>query len=59
MQFSVYNTTEHANKQTGQGGIGLDNVKKRLNILYPGKHQVSITEKKDWFGIDLTLSLYK
>ena len=58
LQFSVYNTTEHNNKRTGEGGIGLDNVKKRLNLLYPGKHHFSITEKKDWFGVDLTLSLY-
>ena len=58
LQFSVYNTTEWNNRQTGDGGIGLDNVKKRLNLLYPGKHNFSITEKQDWFGIDLTLSLY-
>jgi len=58
LQFSVYNTREHSIKRIGQGGIGLDNVKKRLNLIYPGKHHFSITEKKDWFGVDLTLSLY-
>ncbi len=58
MQFSVYNTTELNHDAKKQGGIGLDNVKKRLNLLYPGKHNFAITEKKDWFGVDLTLSLY-
>ncbi|TDO23952.1 sensor histidine kinase [Pedobacter duraquae] len=38
------------------GGIGLKNVKRRLEILYPGKHTLSITEKKDRFEVDLTLS---
>jgi sensor histidine kinase YesM len=58
LQFSVYNTIENGNATESGGGIGLTNVKKRLNLLYPGKHQFSVTKKKDWFGVDLTLSLY-
>lgn len=58
LQFSVYNTTEHADLTTKQGGIGLTNVRQRLNLLYPGKHNFTITKKNDWFGVDLTLSLY-
>ena len=58
LHFSVYNTTEQNVLREKDGGIGLVNVKKRLSLLYPGKHQFSITEKKDWFGVDLTLSLY-
>ena len=58
LQFSVYNTREYSDATANSGGIGLVNVRKRLNLLYPGKHQFSITEKKDWFGIDLTLFLY-
>jgi LytS/YehU family sensor histidine kinase len=58
LQFSVYNTTEHIDITTKQGGIGLTNVRQRLKLLYPGKHQFSITKKNDWFGVDLTLSLY-
>jgi LytS/YehU family sensor histidine kinase len=58
LQFSVYNTTEFTRHATGEGGIGLNNVKKRLDLLYPGKHNCSITKQKDWFGVDLTLSLY-
>jgi LytS/YehU family sensor histidine kinase len=58
LQFSVYNTAEFIRHKTGEGGIGLNNVKKRLDLLYPGKHNCSITKQKDWFGVDLTLSLY-
>ena len=57
MHFSVYNTTEN-NSSTSDGGIGLVNVQKRLELLYPGKHQFSIKEKQDWFGVELSLSLY-
>jgi LytS/YehU family sensor histidine kinase len=57
MHFSVFNTTEN-NASNNQGGIGLINVKKRLELLYPGKHAFNIIEKQDWFGVELTLSLY-
>ena len=58
MHFSVYNTTEN-NAPSGEGGgIGLVNVQKRLQLLYPGKHHFSISEKQNWFGVELTLSLY-
>ena len=58
MHFSVYNTTETNSLTSDAGGIGLVNVKKRLQLLYPGKHHFSVTEKQNWFGVDLTLSLY-
>lgn len=58
MHFSVYNTTENNSLTREGGGIGLVNVKKRLQLLYPGKHLFSITEKQNWFGVELTLSLY-
>jgi LytS/YehU family sensor histidine kinase len=56
MHFSVYNTTE--NNYLHSGGIGLENVKKRLQLLYPGKHDFSIRKKPNWFGVELTLSLH-
>ena len=58
MHFSVYNTTENNSVNGEGGGIGLINVKKRLELLYPGKHQFSLSEKQNWFGVELTLSLY-
>lgn len=59
MQFSVYNTTERQASKIKEGGIGLANVRKRLELLYPGKHQFLITEKENSFRVDLTLSLYQ
>ncbi|RRB02239.1 sensor histidine kinase [Larkinella rosea] len=41
------------------GGIGLQNVRKRLELLYPGKYQLTIQPEEETFLIDLTLHLPK
>jgi hypothetical protein len=33
------------------------NVKKRLDLLYPGQHRLEIKRQDGWFGIELTLSI--
>lgn len=38
-------------------GIGLENVKKRLAMVYPDKHQLYISDKGEQFRIELTLKL--
>jgi len=58
MYFSVYNTTEQKALVTNSGGIGLTNVQKRLDLLYPDKHQLEIKEKDGWFGVELQLSIH-
>jgi two-component system LytT family sensor kinase len=35
------------------GGIGIENVKRRLEILYPGKHQLEIRDEPDRFTVNL------
>jgi LytS/YehU family sensor histidine kinase len=59
MHFSVKNTTDGKQKTDlgKQGGIGLNNVKKRLELLYPGKHSLQINKKEGWYNIDLSLSI--
>lgn len=39
------------------GGIGLENVKKRLNLLYPDKHDILISETPDSYVVELDLDL--
>jgi sensor histidine kinase YesM len=55
-QFSVYNTTEK-HKPVESSGIGLSNVKKRLELLYPGKFRLKLNETNGWFGVELSLLL--
>ena len=38
-------------------GIGLNNVKKRLQLLYPGKHQLDINSTEDSFSVNMQLLL--
>jgi len=39
------------------GGVGLVNVKKRLDIIYPGKHQLHIHSDDKEYKVELTLQL--
>ncbi|RZN84578.1 MAG: histidine kinase [Winogradskyella sp.] len=45
------------NIEKGKSGIGLQNVKKRLALLYLEKHKLNITENKNDFTVELTLQL--
>jgi two-component system sensor histidine kinase AlgZ len=36
-------------------GIGLANVKRRLNLSYPGKHQLHIDDREDSYSVTLTI----
>jgi sensor histidine kinase YesM len=38
-------------------GIGLANVRKRLNLLYPSRHELKISDTGDVFEVELTLEL--
>ena len=55
--FSVANTIEYNSTKEPPGGIGLKNVKRRLELLYAGKHQLQISEEGQQFKIDLKLKI--
>jgi two-component system LytT family sensor kinase len=38
-------------------GIGLANVRKRLELLYPNAHQLIITGDENWYEVDLEIGL--
>jgi two-component system LytT family sensor kinase len=42
-------------KKDATGGIGLNNVKQRLNLLYPGRHMLEIADEATWFIVNLQL----
>ena len=38
-------------------GIGIKNVQKRLALLYPGRHELTITNEEDVFIVNLKIEL--
>ncbi len=40
-----------------RGGVGLDNVRKRLELIYPGRYQLSIVPTDKDFTVDLQLPI--
>lgn len=60
IEFSIANNKPNSlnNLEKNKiGGIGLKNVKTRLNILYPNKHQIRIEDEKELFKVQLTLQI--
>ena len=50
------NTYRETNGNKDESGIGLENVKRRLNLLYPNNHQLTISEKQDKYQVDLKIN---
>ncbi len=61
LQFSCYNTKdEHIStspREQNTSGIGLANVRKRLALLYPGRHQLGIQQEASSYRVFLELQL--
>ncbi|MFL5811065.1 MAG: sensor histidine kinase, partial [Flavisolibacter sp.] len=58
LHFSVANSRPpEAETQLKKGNIGLKNVKKRLELLYPGTHELNIVSKPESFFVCLKVPL--
>ena len=62
MKFSISNSKpkngSELSKQEGyKAGIGLKNVRKRLNLLYPNKHLLDVGDVNNEFVVSLQLEL--
>ncbi|NIG55532.1 sensor histidine kinase [Chitinophaga sp. Cy-1792] len=54
MNFTVFNIKSRYNKDK-TGGIGLENVRRRLELIYPGQHQLDIIEQTNSYQISLNI----
>lgn len=57
--LKIENNLAHdsANQDSMVGGIGLQNVKRRLSLLYPESHELKITKNEDSYSVNLKLKL--
>ncbi len=56
LNFHLHNFKKQRSKDS-LSGIGINNVKKRLEILYPKKHELNITETETEYSVDLKIDL--
>jgi two-component system, LytTR family, sensor kinase len=57
--FRVVNDIPSETYSTKPGGIGLENLKRRLELLYPGKHFLKINKTEDSFEAEMKIDLTK
>jgi two-component system LytT family sensor kinase len=55
--FDVVNTRDRSSAQPEHGGIGLKNVRRRLDLLYNGRHDLDIRESDQQFSVHLKLKI--
>ncbi len=44
-------------RKSSSGGVGMENVRKRLEMIYPGRHELCILEETGFYQVDLYLDL--
>jgi LytS/YehU family sensor histidine kinase len=49
--------TKDGGSKDNNSGIGLNNLRARLNLLYPGRHKLTIEESRDVFNANLIIKL--
>lgn len=61
LSFRVWNTKHtHIGGKLGDAykeGIGLSNIRRQLNLIYPKNHQLTIDDDNDYFDLCLTITI--
>ncbi|RPH34141.1 MAG: GHKL domain-containing protein [Bacteroidales bacterium] len=52
---NYYNPKPKAEKLNREGGFGIENMKRRLELIYPEKHSLSITQDEGIYKVELKL----
>ena len=56
LDFTLHNTKNRQQKDQ-TGGIGLANVRRRLALLYPDRHELLVTDESETYHVNLHLDL--
>lgn len=57
LSVSMSNAIDAQRQSKDAGGIGLKNLKKRLDLCYPGKYQYTASVKGDKYSVNITIQL--
>jgi two-component system sensor histidine kinase LytS len=60
LQFQVKNSVDPEyipEKNKSKGGLGLSNVKQRLDLIYPKQYKLTTTKESGYFNVNLELDL--
>lgn len=55
--FFIENFKPSSTSDKRNGGIGLSNLRNRLELLYPNRHQLALEDKKNTFSVKLIIEL--
>lgn len=55
--LQALNSVQNGKPSASKHGIGLDNVRKRLELLYPENHRLEISPNSKWWEVNLELNL--
>lgn len=55
--FTTENTKDRSRTSDPYSGIGLNNVRRRLELLYPGRHELNIDDKEEIYRVELRLEV--
>lgn len=56
LKFSIANTIKEHYHKAKKGGVGLENIRERLRLLFPNRHQLDISIKDGVFIVNLALN---
>jgi len=59
LDFYVRNTVKDNGEQKAQSGIGLDNIKKRLQLHYPDNYKLDVLCREPWYSVNLSINNLK
>ncbi|MCU0345380.1 MAG: histidine kinase [Saprospiraceae bacterium] len=55
--FQIANSKKPRKTETAPGGIGLENIRQRLTLLYPNRHKLEIVDGAKWYEVQLEIKL--
>jgi hypothetical protein len=55
LNFTIKNTISKVDEDLNENGIGLENIKKRLDLLYKNNYKLQVTKENGWFEVNLRI----